>query len=177
MADPNKDRVNLTVNSETKAEWQNAVENSTEYSSLSDLIRTAVAHELSDLESAANAQRSRATAKSEDTEARADGLNEVTDALDSIETTLSGLDDRLTNVEQEVTATAQAELRNQVFEALPKYNAEGEMDGMPAEGIAEEIDADRDRVSQVLIKLEHQTSTVRETARIEGKQMFARMDE
>jgi len=172
-----KKRVNLTVNPETKAEWDSAVEDSTEYSSLSDLIRQSVAHELSDSPGAATAQQGRDTEQVAQPEANTEILEQVTDTLDSMETTLSNLDDRLTNVEQEVTATAQADLRNKVFDSLPKVESDDGPDGKSAEEIAQEIGADRDRVSDTLTKLETQTGAITEIGNINGQQFFAREDD
>jgi DNA-binding transcriptional regulator GbsR (MarR family) len=173
-----KKRVNLTVNPETKAEWDSAVEDSTEYSSLSGLIRQSVAHELSGSPSAATAQQGRDTEQVAQTEANTEILEQVTDTLNSMETTLSNLDERLTNVEQEVTATAQADLRNKVFDSLPKVESDDGPDGKSAEDIVQEIGADRDRVSNTLIKLEEQTGVVREVmSTSEGQQFFAREDD
>lgn len=174
MAD--KKRVNLTVNSQTKAEWDNAVEESTKYSSLSDLIRQSVAYELSD--SPAPAPRNaegRNTEQTAQAEAHAEILEQVTDTLDSMETTLSSLDDRLMNVEQEVTATAQADLRNKVFNSLPQ--ADDSETGMSAEQIADDIGADRERVSNVLSKLVDQTGAIQVVGNIEGQQFYARDDD
>lgn len=172
-----KKRVNLTVNPETKAEWDNAVEASTEYSSLSDLIRQSVAHELSEPPNAAHAQQGRETEQTAQPEAHTEILEQVTETLDSMETTLSNLDDRLTNVEQEVTATAQADLRNKVFDSLPRYDSDEETDGKSAEEIAEEIGEDRERVYETIQKLEEQTGVIREVLNIEGEQFWAREDD
>ncbi|WP_336358422.1 hypothetical protein [Haloarcula sp. CGMCC 1.6347] len=172
-----KKRVNLTVNPETKAEWDSAVNDSTEYSSLSDLIRQSVAHELSDSPGAAHAPDGRETEQVAQPEADTEILEQVTDTLDSMESTLSNLDNRLSNVEQEVTATAQADLRNKVFDSLPKHDSDDGPDGKSAEEIAEEIGADRDKVSNLLIKLENQTGVVREVMNVEGQQFFAREDD
>jgi len=172
-----KDRVNLTVNPETKAEWDSAVEDSTEYSSLSDLIRQSVAHELSDSPGAApRTADGRETEQVAQPNANTEILEQVTGTLDSMETTLSNLDDRLTNLEQEVTATAQADLKNQVFESLPKTQSDDGPDGKSAEDIAQEIGADRDRVSNTLIKLEEQTGVVKTVGSINGQQFWARED-
>jgi len=173
-----KDRVNLTVNPETKTEWDSAVEESTKYSSLSDLIRQSVAHELSDSPGAATAPDGRDTERVVQPDVDTEILEQVTDTLDSIETTLSDLDDRLTNVEQEVTATAQADLRNRVFDSLPKVESDDGPDGKSADEIAGEIGADRDKVSTTLAKLQAQTGVVREVmSTSEGQQFFAREDD
>jgi len=172
-----KKRVNLTVHPETKTEWDRAVEDSTEYSSLSDLIRQSVAHELSDSPSAATTQQGRDTERVAQPEANTEILEQVTDTLDSMEDTLSSLDSRLTNVEQEVTATAKTDLRNEVFDSLPKVESDDSPDGKSAEDIAQEIGADRDRVSETLAKLEEQTGVVGQVGNINGQQFFAREDE
>jgi Arc/MetJ-type ribon-helix-helix transcriptional regulator len=176
MAD--KKRVNLTVNPETKEEWDNAVEESTEYSSLSDLIRQSVAHELSEpLSAAPRTAEGRETQQTAQAEAHMEALERVTDTLARMENTLTDLDERLTNVEQEVTASAQADLKNQVFDALPEYQSDDGPDGKSAEEIAEEIGADRERIGSILRQLEQQTGIVRVVGNIEGQQFFTREEE
>ena len=176
MADSeeNTSRVNLVVDNAQKERWDSAVKDSTEYSSLSHLIRQSVARELSDSQNAATAQNGRDTPTPAQPEAHTEILEQVTGTLDSMETTLSDLDKRLTNVEKEVTATARAELKNQVFGALPEYDSEDSPDGKSAGEIAEEVGSDRDRVSNVLGRLEEQTGAVRVVMNEEGKQFYAR---
>jgi len=176
-------RVNLTVNPETKAEWKSAADESPEYKNLSHLIRLAVAHELSNSQSAAHAPQGRETEQPAQTEAQTEALEQVTETLSNIENTLSDLDTRLTNVEKEVTATARADLKNQVFDALPEYLTGADLDGntsqngKSAEDIAEEIGADRDRVYNVIQQLGEQTGAIRETMSIDGQQYWAREDD
>lgn len=170
-------RVNLTVSPETKDEWDSAVEDSTEYSSLSDLIRQSVAHELAEPPGAATAPEGREAEASVQVEAHVEALEEVTETLANMESTLSNLDNRLTNVEQEVTATAQADLKNQVFGSLPKADSEGGVDGKSAEDIAGEIGAERGRVSNVLTQLEEQTGVVLSVGNIDGQLFYAREEE
>jgi len=173
MAD--KKRVNLMVSPETKTEWDNAVEDSTEYSSLSDLVRKSVAHELSQPPGAASrTAEGRETTQSEGTEAQMEAIEQITKTLGRMETTLSDLDSRLTNVEQEVTASARADLKNEVFAALPEYDSEDSPDGKSAAEIAEEVGSERERVSDVLTRLEDQTGAIRVTASEEGQQFYAR---
>ena len=170
-------RVNLTVSPETKERWDSALEDSTEYSSLSDLIRQSVAHELADPPGAATAPKGRETEQPASTEAHTEALEMVTDTLASMDSTLSDLDERLTNVEQEVTATAKTDLRNQVFDALPRVDADGGPDGKSAGEIADELGEDRDRVSDVLTRLEEQTGIVKVVENMGGQQFYAREDE
>jgi DNA-binding transcriptional regulator GbsR (MarR family) len=177
MADVEKERVNLMVHPETKAEWDSAVDESTEYSSLSDLIRQSVAHELSDSPDAATAPNGREREQPEQTEAQTEILEQLTDTLANVENTVSELDDRLANVEQEVTATGQTDLKNKIFDSLPKADSDDGPDGKSAEDIAEEIRADRDRVSATLTKLEEQTGVVEAVGNINGQQFFAREDD
>jgi len=175
-----KKRVNLTVSPETKDEWENAVETSTEYGSLSGLIRQSVAHELNESQVAAHAPQGRET---QQTEAQTEALDAVTDTLNNIETTLSDLDDRLTNVEKEVTATAQADLKQQVFDALPEYktgsdiSADETQEGKSADDIAEELGTDRSRVYSVIMQLQEQTGAVKQVLNVDGQQFFARESE
>ena len=181
MAEVDKDRVNLTVHPEKKAEWKDAVEESTEYSSVSDLIRQSVQHELEGSPGATTAGAATAPAGREvepaQTEAQTEMLKQLTDTLANIENTVSDLDDRLTNVEREVTATEQTDLKNKIFDSLPKADSDDGPDGKSAEDIAEELRADRERVSATLAKLEEQTSVIKTVAEINGQQFFAREDD
>jgi len=104
-------------------------------------------------------------------------LKQLTDTLANVEDTVSDLDDRLTNIEQEVTATGQTDLKNKIFDSLPKAGSDDGPDGKSAEDIAEEIRADRDRVSATLTKLEEQTGVVEAVGNINGQQFFAREDD
>lgn len=177
MSDTEKVRVNLAVHEETKEKWDDAAEESPEYSSLSDLIRQSVAYELSDTQDAAPRT---ADGREVEQPAQAEALERVTDTLTRMENTLSDLDDRLSNVEKEVTATARADLKNQVFDALPEYKSSDQLDGdesqegKSADDIAEEIGANRERVYNVIQQLEDQTGAIREVMNIEGQQYWAR---
>ncbi|WP_092659590.1 hypothetical protein [Halorientalis persicus] len=168
MSEDNDKRVNLVVSEEQKEEWDNAVEESTEYSSLSHLIRQSVTHELSDSAGAATAPNGRETQQTAQTEAHTEALEQITDTLENMESTLSDLDSRLTAVEREVTASAQADLKQQIFDELP----EGE--SASAREIAEEIGADREKVSHALSRLEEQTGMVKVAANIDGQQFYTR---
>jgi len=168
-----KERVNLTVHPDTKAEWDRTVKESTEYSSLSDLIRTSVTHELLEEPNAATAPDGRETPQTAD---HTDEIKEMTNTLSSIENTLSDLDERVGELEKEVSSPKRAELKNNIIDALPKIESDEGQDGTSAEAISRELRADRDRVSRMLAELED-TSIVRTVANIEGQQMFARKEE
>jgi Arc/MetJ-type ribon-helix-helix transcriptional regulator len=165
MAD--KKRVNLTVNPETKAEWDEAVEESAEYSSLSDLIRQSVAHELAGQPRGATPTQKRE--KAAEADAYAEALAEVTDTLGEMQDTLTNLDERMTDIEREVTASAKADLKNQVFEALP----EAPDNASPAQ-IADELGEDPERVANVLRQLEEQTGMVEVAGSPDDEQYFSK---
>ncbi|WP_246986537.1 hypothetical protein [Halorientalis marina] len=166
---PDRKRVNLTVDPETKNDWKQAVEDSDTFRSLSELIRHAVNNEISD---DTQATQTAVEAEESDTGAvQAEALNQVLDALEGLNDTVSDLDDRLTNVEKEVTAEAKADLKNRVFDCLPKESDANQPDGKTAEQIAEEIDEDRDRVSETLLKLQTQTATVNEAFTLDEGQI------
>lgn len=166
------ERVNLTVSPEQKERWETAVEESPEYSSLADLIRQSVEYELADSTGAATApQGPPQPAETAQTEAHAEALEQVTDTLARMESTLSELDDRLTSVEQEVTAPARTDLKNKVFDALP------EDENVSAKQVADDIGADRERVSSVLTQLEEQTGAVEVAGEIDGQQFYTRRED
>lgn len=162
-----KERVNLTVHPDTKSEWDKAANESTEYSSLSDLIRQSVAHELS--ESPDNAGTPQTNPETGQVGTSAEAMDNVSDALVRIEDTLSDLDERVSEIEKEMSSTARTELKNQVFNTLPE-----EPDTMSPEEIAKEIGADRERVAHILRELEDTTSEVRVEASVDQQQFFTR---
>jgi Arc/MetJ-type ribon-helix-helix transcriptional regulator len=166
MAD--RTRVNLTVSPKQKKEWDRAVEDSTRYNSLSDLIRQSVAHELAEGAERGVEQTGSAEQPTVDSEA----LQQVTDTLSNMQRTLSDIDDRLTGVEQEVISEEQADLKNRVFAALPRESNPNEPEGRSAEQIADKIDADRDRVSNALLELQTATGTVDEAFTGDKGQVF-----
>jgi hypothetical protein len=165
-----RERVNLVVAPEQKERWDNAVEESPEYSSLSDLIRRSVAHELSDESGAATTPQE--PPQPAQIEAHAETLEEVTDTLTRMENTLTDLEGRLTNVEREVTAAARADLKNEVFDALPTPPQH-----IHAKEVAEKIGADRDRVSRVLRKLDEQTAAIEIIQDDEHRSHYARKED
>ncbi|WP_276259986.1 hypothetical protein [Haloglomus litoreum] len=148
MAD--RKRVNLTVSPSQKEEWDEAVSESVEYSSLSDLIRTAVAHELS--------EEGPAVPRGRDESGTADDTTEVLESIDgtlsSIQDTLSSLDRRVNTLEEEVGASEKTNLKNEIFKSLPHSGSI-----QPAE-IAERIDRDEMEVTQALTRLAEQTNMV-----------------
>ena len=167
MAD--KQRVNLVVHNETKQKWDNAVEESTEYSSLSDLIRQAVAHELADGNQTANDTNTEAP-ESEAIQGNLDALQDVTDALARIESSLNGLDQRVGNLESEISASqADTGLQNQLFEVLPtppEEDSQGNVEGNPGQwgktvsDLAEETGANPENVQDTLDDIQSMTKTV-----------------
>lgn len=147
MAD--RKRVNLTVSPAQKEEWDNAVAESPEYSSLSGLIRTAVAHELSDGNGGDTGEVSPHTA-----EANTEALEKVTDTLARMESTLNSLDERVGSLEQEVNASEKTNLKNEIFKVLPPSGNIADVE------VAERINRDEKEVINTLSRLAEQTGMV-----------------
>ncbi|WP_435118013.1 hypothetical protein [Halolamina sp. C58] len=169
MAD--KVRVNLTVNPETKAEWDNAAEQSTEYSSLSDLIRKSVAHELSDTPTVA--PRTAEGHETQQAEAVPEAFEDVPDTLENIESALTAFDERLTEIEKEVTTTKRVELKNNIIDALPEIDSQEGPTGKSAEEVAEEINESPHRVEEVLSQMGNEMGIVERVENVEGQNFYA----
>ncbi|WP_224333760.1 hypothetical protein [Haloprofundus halobius] len=165
MAD--RKRVNLTVSPAQKQKWDDAVAESPEYSSLSALIRTAVAHELSDDDGTDTEAVGPRTA-----EANTEALEKVTDTLARMESTLNSLDQRVGNLEQEVNASEKTNLKNEIFKALPPSES------ISDEEVAERIDRDIQDVANALSRLSDQTSMVERVGTPEdpGPTYYRRVD-
>jgi len=157
MAD--RKRVNLTVSPAQKERWDDAVEESPEYSSLSSLIRTAVAHELSDSDGDTTGEVGPRTAK-----ANTDALEQVSDTLARMESTLNSLDERVSGLEQEINASEKTNLKNEIFKVLPPSGS------ISAADVAERINRDEKEVINTLSQLADQTGMVESVgAPIEGE--------
>jgi Arc/MetJ-type ribon-helix-helix transcriptional regulator len=169
---PERKRVNLTVSPAQKEKWDDAVDDSPEYSSLSDLIRTSVAHELSGESGGDTGEVSPRT-----TEANTEALDRVTDSLSRMESTLSGLDERLSDVEKAVTSTGRAELKNDIVDQLPEAESDEGLDGETPERIAERIGEDRERVSSILGHMADETNLVTRVGEGENGSAYARTEE
>jgi len=145
-------RVNLTVSPAQKQKWDKAAEESPEYSSTSDLIRTAVAHELSDESGEDTGEVSSRTA-----EANTEALEKVTDTLARMESTLNSLDERVGSLEQEVNASEKTNLKNEIFKVLPPSGDIADVE------VAERINRDEKEVINTLSRLSEQTGMVERT--------------
>jgi DNA-binding MarR family transcriptional regulator len=147
MAD--RKRVNLTVSPAQKEKWDTAVSESPEYSSLSGLIRTAVAHELSEGSGEDTGEVSSRTAG-----ANTEALEKVTDTLTRMESTLNSLEERVGNLEQEVNATEKTNLKNEIFKVLPHSGSISSVE------VAKRINRDEKEVINTLSRLAEQTGMV-----------------
>jgi predicted transcriptional regulator len=128
---------------ETKGEWKDAVEDSTEYSSLSDLVRRAVTKELSETESPQPAG-----------EASVDSgtLEELTDGLKRIESKIEDIDSRVSSIEGSTGKSDAALTKNKIFTSL-----NGSDEAKTPARIADEIGFSEEKVANQLEKLESQT--------------------
>lgn len=100
-------RVNLQVDDETKEEWEKHVEESPEFSTLSQLVRAAVHAEVNGH-------------SGDPTEATGTADEEVLDRLSGLKGELRGVKDRLESVEANTKRDpAIEELKSDVFDLLP----------------------------------------------------------
>lgn len=141
---PERERVAVMVAPDTKETWQTAVKQSTEYSSLSDLIRRSVTHELSDGSAPASPTGESAIG--------AEALEDLTESLRRIETKIETLDSRVSGLEGETAKSDAALIKNKIFTAL-----NGSDEGKTAERLADEIGFPEEEVTEQLQNLRTQT--------------------
>lgn len=134
---------------ETKEEWQSAVEESTEYSSLSGLIRRSVTNELSP------SGEDRA-APQVTTEGSLEG---VTDTLERIESKIEDIDSRVSSIEGSAAKSDSALTKNKIFTALNRSD-----EAKSAERLADEIGFPEEKVAEQLESLEANTGLLESVA-------------
>lgn len=130
MPDP---LMSLRVPEERKEAWEDAVENSVEYTNLSDLIRKSVERELSDAP-----DPDAATAVDVD-------LGEVTDRLDEMQDQLDRLNrkmDRVAEADVGISEERERDIANQLQDHLPRVQSEKEMEDIARKLIVELADTD-----------------------------------
>lgn len=145
MAD--KSRIALEVHEKTKQAWEDSVEGSAEYGSLSDLIRQSVARELSESEPAQM-----------DTEA----LDRIAESMSGIEDRIGDMEGRLSELESDTTTPETSLTRTKIFQFL---NQAGEP--QTAEAIAGNINMPLSEVVENLERLDERT-TLLESVEQEG---------
>jgi hypothetical protein len=155
-----KKRVNLTVKPSKKAEWKRAVEESNEYRSLSDLIRTSVSNELADDPPTENTGPDRLTGQA-GTGIEEQKLEEIGHTLELIQTAIVSLNDRMENIEKQVNPEAKTDMKNRVYNALPHDSDPHEPEGKTVEEIAEQTGLTPGDVSDTLSDLQSETGTVK----------------
>ncbi|MFD1598934.1 hypothetical protein [Halobellus rarus] len=160
-------RVNLTVSPAQKEKWDAAVSDSPEYSSLSDLIRTSVAHELSDSNGGSPKEVGSSNAG-----ANTEALEAITETLTRMESTLNSLDARVNSLEQEVNASEKTNLKNEIFKVLPPSGDIADTE------VAERINRDEKEVRNALSRLAEQTSMVERVGKpdVDGPTYYKRID-
>ena len=180
MAD--KKRINLVVNTDTKARWKGTVEESVDYKDLSDLIRKSVEHEIAgDHEPTQNPEEP----TSAPTQPGVDALKEVTDALGRIESSLQDLNQRVADVEKEVGTSGEAyDLQNAIFEILPTPPAHGPHDRPPVsewaislEDLADDLGVSEAETEDAVAHLMDMTKTVKRDTDDHGEPHFYREGE
>lgn len=82
-------RINLVVSSDKKERWEDYIDESPEYSTMADLIRTSVAHEIADRQNSGPSEE-----LSIQLAEVVDGLDEVTDRLINVEKRLRNLENQ-----------------------------------------------------------------------------------
>lgn len=139
---PERKRVSLMVAPETKEEWQSAVEESTEYSSLSGLIRRSVTKELS--------EESPGSAAPSGVESGA--IEGLADTLNRVESKVEDIDSRVSSIEGSAAKSDSALTKNKIFTALNRSE-----EAKTAERLAGEIGFPEEKVAEQLESLEANT--------------------
>jgi hypothetical protein len=143
--DSDQKRINLLVSEERKQEWQNAVESSTDYNSLSHLIRTAVERELSGVDTGTGSPAPMP---------RDGDIGELTTTVESLEKSVDGLATDLERLRDDIDTSDSLELEPVLLEVLPDEDGllEGEK-GVSAKELASRIQADPEEVAQTMAEL------------------------
>jgi hypothetical protein len=155
-----KKRVNLRVHADTKDRWDQYVEESPQYSTLSQLIRTAVNQEISEDQ-----------ADDQDDGTGGDGtdidIEELTNSLDSIQAKLDEIDKQRTGRGQYAQPDVDAE---KMFEALP--DGEGPSDGETIGSLMEKTGSNSIRTSFTTNQLYEESGRVKRGENDDGEMVY-----
>lgn len=187
MADDNT-RVSFVIDEKKRDEWKEYANDNTEYASLSDLIRTSVAHEM------AGAHKGNGAA----TDELAIQLGEVLDRMDEMSDRIHGLQADVSEIKGEEGKEPEiGKLATEVFKVLPdeepgtiewraEKNDRDQARGKDAEaenryqswlgtpnGLAEALNEPEYRIRDAIEKLLTDTHTVRE-AELHGEERYYR---
>lgn len=175
------DRVNLSVDANTKAEWQAYVNEHPEVASLSQLVRMAVSSEIRNHNQ-----------EHEESDEIADTLSSILDEQRNTHNRLESIENRLTRVEERITPDRRSkELHSRLFDVLPsgprldEYD-EGnvppylpeDVEGSPeansgyVEHIAAALEEDTLKVERAIESLSDQTARVRMRTDEEGTERY-----
>lgn len=150
-----KERVNLLIDSGLKADWKDHVEQSDQHTSLSQLIRFAVAQEMRGAQGGEQA--------SVDDELK-EAVYDMVDSNRRVESRFDDVDDRLKSVESAVSEPP-AELKDlmgDVFEVLPtEYETTWKTGSIDIDDGGDYHGPETGRVSDIADHLDEQTYSVR----------------
>lgn len=172
-------QLNIRLDADAKERWQEYVEESPEYSSVSGLIRAAVAREVRGAGGA--------NGPSDASGRLHDRVADVEDTLADVETAVNALDGKVGRIADAIEADrALADLAPEVFAALPPCenrkaareafispptdpDAGGPVEGYGTVGwLAEQVGVSTDRTRDALDKLKRDTARVR-SIQIDGR--------
>jgi len=143
---PEQVRINLLVEADRKARWQEAVETSPEYNNLSHLIRSSVERELStDTESG----HAPAAEPGEST-------GELRSSIEDLRGELEGVATDLERLRDDVDTGAPIDLQRTLLEVIPEEGSTDipeDRDGLTASEIAGKIGVNAEDISQILGEL------------------------
>ena len=183
--DNSKSRVNLLIDSDLKDDWENHVEESDNYTSLSGMIRTAVSNDMS------GTQVGSSGADNEMKEA----VYDLVDGIQKIESRFDDVDDRLKAVESAMSEPSEQikDLMGSVYEVLPtetellkdQQAAFGDEEPVVVDDIvqtgrvqdiAEHLDEQSYQVRRAIQQLQEEISMV-QSQPIDGEERFYRRGE
>lgn len=153
-----REPIHLRVGADTKEEWKEAVEENGEYSSMADLIRTAVAHELGD---AYGPHGGGSGGEVADTGEITTKVERLVDKVEEFDETLSHATESMYS-----SGAGRDEISTAVFSELP----EDEGSAKSAGEIAQQLGLEKAEVAGALERLRHETNLVhRVPAQVSGR--------
>lgn len=174
----NQTQINLRVDSDLKQEWEQFVEESGEYGSLSQAIRTAVEKERNGSQPTISGPSG------------PERTGEILDRLGRLESRIISMAERMQVVEAAVKGDSDtADLATEIFDMLPSFESEKEAigglgggsyvdpeTGEPFHGtkgeIFERVDGSFDDVNQAIERLEEDMPSLVKSVEIDGEPHF-----
>ena len=142
--EPDQTRVNLLVNDETLADWDEHIGKNAEYQHRSQLIRVAVRKEIARIENDSGQGQSTGTQTS----------GEVTSVLQSLANQIESVDENVDRLRDDVNTSVPVDMDAVLLQVLPEPDElPEEREGYTVGEIARRIGGDPDKISTYLAEL------------------------